>query len=210
MGFWKYLGGAIAGAATVTALPVLGAAGAITAAGIAVGSIAGVTVVAAGRPGPSANRRKSKSTDPYVRGIVDRPKTLVPGSIVVCDLASGFADHSGIYVGRNRIIELNGDGYFRKVSPQEFVSDGTLRTGKTIYVACRDGNPITARGITSRARQALGTRVNYCEISNNCHKFTAHCVTGWRPAPTTFAELEELLTEQFGEIHWEEADLSSV
>jgi len=205
MGLLTYLGGAIVGVATFTALPVLGPA-----ASIAASIAAGAAVVTAGRPGPSSNRRKSRSTDSYVRKIVERPKALVPGCIVVCDLAASWADHSGIYVGRNRIIELNGDGNFRKVSPQEFVSDGTFRTGKTIYVACRNGKPITARGITSRARQALGTRVNYCVRSNNCHRFTAHCVTGWRPELTTFVQLEELLTEQFGEIHWEEADLASV
>lgn len=207
MGFFAYLGGAIAGAAAVTALPVLGAAGAITAAGVAVGAITGATVVAAARPGPSSNRRKSRSTDPYVRKIAERPKTLVPGCIVVCNLAVGWADHSGIYIGRNRIIELNGDGHFRKVSPQEFVSDGTLRTGKTIYMAYRNGKPLTVRGVTARARQFLGKKTNYCTIYNNCHKHTAHWATGRQPELTTFVEFEELLIEHFGDIHWEEASV---
>ena len=44
-----------------------------------------------------------------------------PGTPVFCDLAVAV-EHTGIYIGRNRIVHLEGDGNIRSVSPEEFVA----------------------------------------------------------------------------------------
>ena len=41
------------------------------------------------------------------------------GSVVYCNLGL-VAEHSGIYVGRNKIVHLSGDGHIEKVSAKEF------------------------------------------------------------------------------------------
>ncbi len=46
--------------------------------------------------------------DNVFRDKVDEPAI---GSVVYCDLVAGFADHSGIYIGNNEIVHLNGDGW---------------------------------------------------------------------------------------------------
>ncbi|ELT0935742.1 hypothetical protein R7Y08_004580 [Enterobacter roggenkampii] len=45
--------------------------------------------------------------DNVIRDTVDEPAT---GGIVWCELAGGYATHSGIYIGNNRIVHLSGDG----------------------------------------------------------------------------------------------------
>ena len=42
-----------------------------------------------------------------------RPKK---GSIVYCDLAF-FVEHSGVYIGNNKIVHLDGSGYVEVVTP---------------------------------------------------------------------------------------------
>ena len=41
------------------------------------------------------------------------------GSVVYCNLGL-VAEHSGIYVGRNKIVHLSGNGHIEKVSAKEF------------------------------------------------------------------------------------------
>lgn len=56
--------------------------------------------------------------------------TPVPGSVLYCDLAAGYAEHSGIYVGGGGtkcIVELSrqqGRCVINLVSPGEFISGG--------------------------------------------------------------------------------------
>ena len=48
------------------------------------------------------------------------------GSVLYCDLTGSFLEHSGIYVGDNRIVHLNGKGEIEVVSPAEFLSSFAL------------------------------------------------------------------------------------
>ncbi len=59
-----------------------------------------------------------------------------PGCIVICKIAGGLAEHSGVYVGDGEVVELKGNGRIQKVSFREFLHDGLTRTGALIYVAC--------------------------------------------------------------------------
>ena len=61
------------------------------------------------------------------------------GSVLYCDLSFGIAEHSGIYVGDNRIVHLNGKGEIEAVSPAEFLSLFALQD---IYVSCMENSAV--------------------------------------------------------------------
>lgn len=153
---------------------------------------------------PTYTRRPSspKTERSLLKTITNSPAELVPGCIVACDLALGLMDHTGIYIGRNRIIELNGDGRVRKVSIEEFMSASGVRTGAYLYVACKNGAPIANRETSARARQSLESRKEYCVIGNNCHKFSAYCLTGKHLPVTLFSDLANIIDKQARGLHW--------
>ena len=112
-----------------------------------------------------------------------------PGSVVKIDLFGG-ADHTGIYIGNDEIVEvanIDGAATVRIVSAEEFIEgdDCFSRIGTFIYVACkqdRNGNCIAmgSKDIADRARAAVGQSSKYDLIYNNCHMFTEYCITGKR------------------------------
>ena len=109
------------------------------------------------------------------------------GSVVKVDLSIG-ADHTGIYIGNDEIVEVaNVDDIatVRIVSAEEFIEgdDCISRIGAFIYVACkqdRDGNCIAmgSQDIADRASAMVGNSSEYNLIFNNCHMFTEYCITG--------------------------------
>lgn len=112
--------------------------------------------------------------DNVVRDTVDEPSI---GAVVYCDLAFGTMEHSGIYIGRDTIIHLNGDGVVETVSPREFL-DGT--TAISIYTSCFDSWPIGSSQAAERAiryKNSIGAK-NYNILLDNCHMFTSACLTG--------------------------------
>jgi cell wall-associated NlpC family hydrolase len=155
--------------------------------------------------GPRLLVSRTKNTRSGSRAFVDEvfntQKLLVPGSIVACDLAGNW-DHSGIYVGRNRIVERNGDGAVKKVSIDEFMNSSAIRTGINLFIACSKGKPISSPEIARRARAIAGRESGYCLIRNNCHKLAAFCATGVRHDITTFDSLCSVLHKNFGPIEW--------
>lgn len=102
-----------------------------------------------------------------------------PGTPVYCKLA-GVAEHTGIYVGDDKIVHLNGDGEIEAVSPQEFVSrlDGLNPAVFIYYAANFDGTPLCKKSIANRARSMVGSRRNYNWAFDNCHQFTCGCLSG--------------------------------
>ena len=109
------------------------------------------------------------------------------GSVVKVDLSIG-ADHTGIYIGNNEIVEvanIDNIATVRIVSAEEFIEgdDCISRIGTFIYVACkqdREGNCIAmgSQDIADRASAAVGQTSEYSLIFNNCHMFTEYCVSG--------------------------------
>lgn len=97
------------------------------------------------------------------------------GSILYCDLAFGYMDHSGIYIGNNQIVHLSGDGNIEIVSPKEFIDGGTACS---IYVSCQDTSAVGSANVAKRAKNMIGTSRNYSFIFNNCHQFSAGCLSG--------------------------------
>jgi hypothetical protein len=122
--------------------------------------------------------------DNVIRDKVTRPAI---GSVVYCDLASGNAEHSGIYIGNNLIAHLNGSGVIEIVSPDQFLARlGGFNTATSIYVSCNNGSPVGSKEIAKRAKTMVGKVRDYNLILDNCHQFTAGCVSGNFENPCNF------------------------
>ncbi len=103
----------------------------------------------------------------------------VPGSVVYCEIAAGMAIHSGIYVGNNKIVHLNGNGVVESVSPLEFLARlNGFNPAITIYVSGHLSEAVGLKAVARRAKSKIGTDFGYHVFSNNCHKFTSGCMTG--------------------------------
>ena len=118
--------------------------------------------------------------DAYI-DIVARSKVSSPsnGSVVYCDLFGGYAEHSGVYIGNNLIVHLDADGLVDLVSPKEFMARlGGINPASSIYVSCNRGVPVGSHEIVKRALSKVGSTRSYSLIFDNCHQFTAGCLTG--------------------------------
>lgn len=113
------------------------------------------------------------------------------GSIVYCDLVT-LVEHTGVYVGEGKIAHLDGDGFIELVSPNQFLRRlGGNNPAITIYVSCQDTNAVGELLFAIRARALEGRKTNYNVLLNNCHKFTAGCITGeFNHNALTFSFLE--------------------
>lgn len=97
------------------------------------------------------------------------------GSILYTGLLADFMEHTGIYIGNGKIIELNNQGHITVVSPSEFVNGGT---GINIYVSAQNGYPVGSSLIAERAikfEKEIGVK-NYNILFDNCHIFTSACI----------------------------------
>lgn len=106
----------------------------------------------------------------------DCPDTVaapVEGSILYTELLFSYAEHSGVYLGNNQIVELNRRGEIQVVSPVGFTSSGT---GNRIYVSCRGKKAIGSKMVAERASRMVGRMRNYNIVLNNCHQFTSRCL----------------------------------
>ena len=153
--------------------------------GIGVGALAtaGAVVVAKSGVVQSAVARWRRKLDEKRQ--IDAPPAGTP---LLVSLARGGTEHSGIFLGRNRVAELRGDGDLCNISLSEFVngSDGdrvNMRSGTRIFAACDDetGLPLASKKIVETARHFIENvrKVSYNIFCNNCHMFTASCVQGW-------------------------------
>ncbi|HBC0006771.1 hypothetical protein HJ088_18705 [Vibrio parahaemolyticus] len=100
----------------------------------------------------------------------------IRGSIVYCDLAFGYAEHSGVYVGDGRIIHRNGKGLIEAVSIHQFLAD---TTALSIYVSCNAHGNSTGSEFTAQIAEAmLGVQTDYSLLNENCHQFCSSCLSG--------------------------------
>lgn len=138
-----------------------------------------------------------KKTEKTVR--LDYCNSIGEGALVFCELGKE-AEHSGIYIGNGGIVELNGDGWVQRVTPISFYSSSQYRTGNEIYTFTDlNGNIISSKEIANRAKNKVGTKINYNVAVNNCHKFSAGCITGnFDNFNVTFTQLKELIERRYG------------
>jgi uncharacterized protein YycO len=113
-----------------------------------------------------------------LESIVDECRDQVQpavGSVLYCDLAFGYMDHSGIYIGNGQIVHLAGNGNIEVVTPKQFISGGTACS---IYVSCSGTSAVGSKIVGQRAREMVGQARSYNFIMDNCHQFAAGCLTG--------------------------------
>lgn len=123
----------------------------------------------------------------------------VDGAIVCCGIYE-MLQHTGVWVD-DGIVELNGNGLIRLISPDRFLAD---RSGGRIYVACDEaGKPLVAPNTVERASDKIFDYADYHVINNNCHRFVRYCVTGNNSPLTLFGELNASLSDYFSTpIYW--------
>ncbi len=121
-----------------------------------------------------ANAIVNHLIDNGIRTTVDEPAI---GSVVYCDLAFSTVEHSGIYVGNNKIVHLNGDGIVEKVTAKKFLArlDG-FNTAITIMTSCDGSTPIGSKAVAKRAKKKVGTKLGYKLLEKNCHAFCISCL----------------------------------
>ncbi|MEZ8796719.1 hypothetical protein OAA_01955 [Vibrio cyclitrophicus 1F175] len=131
----------------------------------------------------------------------------VRGSIVYCDLAFGYAEHSGVYVGNGRIIHRNGKGLIEAASIRQFLAD---TSAITIYISCdANGTSVGFDDIANDAEALLGTQQAYSVLSKNCHQFCSYCITGSIHTNTfTLAQLKRDAREYIKASQWRAWDLT--
>ena len=184
--------GVMAGAAAVTGVSTAGVMGFTTATGAVTGAtVAGSTglltsaaVVAtktAMTTTTAAQVAVAAHTVKHVGGyLIDEIKGRVQpvrGSVVYCDLTlgNGIAEHTGIYIGNNEIVHLNRHGFIEAVSPKEFLAGWT--TGFNIYVSCQGDSAVGCDEAADCAESMVGGTRNYNVLMDNCHQFSAGCLT---------------------------------
>lgn len=127
----------------------------------------------------SASYTLNNREDLYETGnslLLKRGVTPVLGSVVWCDLAF-FAEHSGIYVGGNKIVHLDGSGEVQLVSKKEFMDRlGGFNNAINIYVSCRGNTAVGSAQAARIAKQWVGKKRDYHLLVDNCHRFSAGCI----------------------------------
>lgn len=111
--------------------------------------------------------------------------TPIPGSVVYCKLLA--IEHSGIYVEKDRIVHLDGNGEIEAVSPGTFINRlNGWNTALQIYVSCYEGRAVGSSEVVKRAMQMVGRRRDYNFVLDNCHQFAAGCLVGEFDNPINF------------------------
>ena len=158
---------------------------------------------------------------PIPRPVLDPMELLMkhgqpkPGTPVYCKLAR-LVEHTGIYVGNNEIVHLDGDGGIEIVSPQEFVArlDGwnpLLNLSVSIYYAAdTEGKALGKTSIANRARSKVGGTRNYQWLLDNCHQFTCGCISGnFENSCNFFCMVESEIKDKLGTFSWAVWDYTS-
>lgn len=131
------------------------------------------------------------------------PVAPVDGSIVCCEIYGGL-DHTGIWVD-GHIIELNGNGLIRAISPQRFLQD---RSGQQIYLACGvSGQALASIEAAERAIEQVYSYSEYHLLNNNCHRFVAQTLLNRQVQISRFAQLNTLLSDCYEQaVCWQPID----
>ncbi|MFK9095513.1 lecithin retinol acyltransferase family protein [Bacillus salipaludis] len=141
-----------------------------------------------------------------IKEITTEKAALKRGSIVYCELAGGFAEHSGIYLGNGNFAEvttdIKGNGRVVKVNANEFMRGSIFRTGFRIYTASdrfgsKVGYSVAEEDFALYAESQIGKKLSYKLLENNCHRFTASCIAGKDTGDCFFWELKKRIEEHY-------------
>jgi hypothetical protein len=122
-------------------------------------------------------RNKYKEQDSQFRHLF-YPKI---GSILRVELGANLADHSGIYIGNNEVIEIiekDGKGCVQVTNLYDFVYSSVVRTGVTIYIAVDklSKDVLYDNCLVENAKKHIGKKNEYELLKNNCHSFVYKCI----------------------------------
>ena len=119
----------------------------------------------------------------------------IKGCILKCDLGV-LLEHTGVYVGKGKIVSLNRHSQIRVENETSFFPPGTNPVLNRIYAACYGDtdellfSPVIAR----RAKKKVDQKTPYNVLFNNCHRFTAGCITGnFENDVVSFSQLEDVI-----------------
>ena len=138
---------------------------------------------------------KKAFTKKRLKTFDDNDVVLVPGCVLKCDLGV-LLEHTGIYVGKGKIVSLNRHGQIKTETPQTFFPPGTNPKSSKIYVACygKTGEVLAAKYVARNAKRKIDDKTRYNVLFNNCHRFTAGCITGnFESDVISFSQLEEVI-----------------
>lgn len=124
------------------------------------------------------------------------------GCIVRCELGV-LLDHSGIYVGDGKIVNLNRNSEIKLENFKSFFPPGTDPSSSKIYTACIDGTDIVlhSKKIRNRAIKKINQFTRYNILFNNCHRFTCGCITGnFENETVSFSMLEETILKNINKL----------
>lgn len=153
------------------------------------------------------------SLSPYESVIATYPTDLlhteqkvkpIEGAIVCCGIG-GILEHTGIWVGDNTIVELDGNGLIKPVSAQRFTQQ---RSGKGIFIACdSQGMPLASEVAAHRAISQIFQARDYHLFDNNCHEFVWQCFRVSTNNITTFKALSRNVADLFDRVvYWDSCD----
>ena len=126
------------------------------------------------------------------------------GAIVCCGIG-GVLEHTGLWIGDNTIIEVDGNGLIKAVSPQRFTQ---TRSGDGIFIACDSlGEPLVSELAAQKAIDQIYKVINYHLFDNNCHQFIWQCFQTNARTVTTFKALSLNVAKLFDRvIYWDKCD----
>lgn len=124
--------------------------------------------------------------DSFINNVFIEPVRPVVGSVVHCGLAVNKVEHSGIYVGYNKIVHLDGSGLVEIVTPEQFLNRlGGFNMAMSIFVSSRDGAAVGVREAALMAKKMVGSKLEYSLLENNCHAFVSNCLKNHSVSPGT-------------------------
>lgn len=125
----------------------------------------------------------------------------VRGSVVCCGIG-GLLDHSGLWLGDDTIVELDGKGLIKGLSSQRFIAE---RSGKQIFIACDStGSPLANHKVARVAEQQIFQYRDYDLINNNCHQFIWQCFNQEGATITSFKTLSQRLAQYYNRVvYWD-------
>ncbi len=134
---------------------------------------------------PSLDPCVEKADLSMIRNLMKEDVPLAPGSIVAVSLAFCF-EHTGIYMGNGKFLELYGDGSINMVGKKDFLdgayrnNDFPVRTGIHVYVASQGDQPIVVKEAVEQGTTLYKKvkKIPYHVLHNNCHMFTGFCLFG--------------------------------
>lgn len=145
------------------------------------GLIIGIKLILFGLSVIVSIRQKEISRNLLLRAVsgVDLPK--IPGGAYAAYFGGGF--HTGIYVGKNKIVHLKASGQVLKTKFEDFFGGRVAQ-----FWEYPDVKKVSAKKIISLALSYVGKKLPYKLLNNNCEHFVIYCLSGGKTTYSIYAQ----------------------